>query len=106
MNHWSVYNLFRSFFPGRLFTSLSLQIYLTSRRVKAAGDVNSCHTSATKCEEEFKKLTEQKSAQDLYLDKLSKDMEDLEQKCLDYEAQVIEGDPLPVFLHLIEVSSP
>ncbi len=68
---------------------LFFKIFLTSRRVKAAGDVNSCHTSATKCEEEFKKLTEQKSAQDLYLDKLSQDMEDLEQKCLDYEAQVI-----------------
>jgi hypothetical protein len=67
------------------------QIYLTSRRVKVAGDVNACHTSATKCEEAFRKLTEQKSAQDLYLDKLSQDIEDLEQKCLDYDAQVTMG---------------
>jgi len=35
-----------------------------------------------------RKLQELKSAQDLYLDKLSQDMEDLEQKCIDYEAQV------------------
>ena len=75
---WKFVELFFVFF----------QIYLTSRRVKVAGDVNSCHTSASKCEEEFQRLTEEKSAQDLYLDKLSQDMEDLEQKCLDYDAQV------------------
>ena len=56
--------------------------------MKVAGDVNACHTSASKCEEHFKKLSEEKSAQDLYLDKLSQDMEDLEQKCLDYDSQV------------------
>ena len=50
--------------------------------------MNACHTSASKCEEDFKKLSEQKSAQDLYLEKLNQDMEDLEQKCLDYDAQV------------------
>jgi hypothetical protein len=65
-----------------------LKIFLTSRRVRVAGDVNACHTSASKCEEDFQKLSEQKSAQDLYLEKLNQDMEDLEQKCLDYDTQV------------------
>ena len=82
-----------------------IQIYLTSRRVKAAGDVNACHTSASKCEEEFQKLNEQKSAQDLYLDKLSQDLEDLEQKCLDYEAQVWSFLPNSLFHFILSLAT-
>ena len=48
---------------------------LTARRVDTAGVVNASHTEASKAEEDFKHLQERKKAQDLYLDKLSKDME-------------------------------
>ncbi len=52
-----------------------------------AGTVNASQTEASKAEEDYRKLQEQKKAQDLYLDKLSKDMEDLEQKSLEYQSQ-------------------
>ena len=60
---------------------------MTARRVDTAGAVNASHTEASKAEDDFKKLQERKKAQDLYLDKLSKDMEDLEQKSLEYQSQ-------------------
>ena len=60
---------------------------MTTRRVNTAGSINATHTEASKAEEDFKKLQEQKKAQDLYLNKLTKDMEDLEQKSLDYQSQ-------------------
>ena len=68
--------------------SVATQILLTTRRVNMAGAVNASQTEASKAEEDFRKLQEQKKAQDLYLDKLSKDMEDLEQKALEYQSQV------------------
>ena len=52
-----------------------------------AGAVNASQTEASKAEEDFRKLQEQKKAQDLYLNKLIKDQEDLDQKALDYQAQ-------------------
>ena len=66
---------------------VAAQIILTTRRVNTAGSINATHTEASKAEEDFKKLQEQKKAQDLYLNKLTKDMEDLEQKSLDYQSQ-------------------
>ena len=59
-------------------------------RVNTAGTVNATQTEASKAEEDFKNLQEQKKAQDLYLNKLSKDMEDLEQKALEYQSQVTQ----------------
>ena len=64
------------------------QIFLD--RVNTAGTVNASQTEASKAEEDFKNLQEQKKAQDLYLNKLSKDMEDLEQKALEYQSQVTQ----------------
>ena len=66
--------------------ALAGQILLTARRVDTAGAVNASHTEASKAEEDFRRLQERKQAQDLYLDKLSKDMEDLEQKALEYQS--------------------
>ena len=66
---------------------MAAQIILTTRRVNTAGSINATHTEASKAEEDFRKLQEQKKAQDLYLNKLIKDQEDLDQKALDYQAQ-------------------
>ena len=66
------------------------QIFLD--RVNTAGTVNASQTEASKAEEDFKNLQEQKKAQDLYLNKLSKDMEDLEQKALEYQSQVTQKE--------------
>ena len=67
--------------------AVAAQIILTTRRVNTAGSITATHTEASKAEEDFRKLQEQKKAQDLYLNKLTKDMEDLEQRALDYESQ-------------------
>ena len=67
--------------------AVAAQIILTTRRVNTAGSINATHTEASKAEEDFRKLQEQKKAQDLYLNKLIKDQEDLDQKALDYQAQ-------------------
>ncbi len=67
---------------------LTTQIMLTTRRVNMAGAVNATHTEASKAEEDYRKMQETKKAQDLYLDKLSQDMEDLEQKAIEYQSQV------------------
>ena len=69
------------------FRAVAAQIILTTRRVNTAGSINATHTEASKAEEDFRKLQEQKKAQDLYLNKLIKDQEDLDQKALDYQAQ-------------------
>ena len=69
------------------FRAVAAQIILTTRRVNTAGSINATHTEASKAEEDFRKLQEQKKAQDLYLNKLTKDQEDLDQKALDYQAQ-------------------
>jgi hypothetical protein len=53
-----------------------------------AGTVNASHTESSKAEEDFRNLQEQKKAQDLYLNKLSQDMEDLDQNAIDYQSQV------------------
>ena len=66
---------------------LAQQICLTARRVKTAGDVNATQTSATKIEEDYKELQMGKQAQDLYVDKLTQEMEDMEQKIVEYEEQ-------------------
>ena len=68
--------------------AVATQIVLTSRRVDMAGSVKASQTEASKADEDFKNLQEQKKIQDLYLDKLSKDMEDLEQRALEYQSQV------------------
>ena len=73
------------FFPQ--IRAVAAQIILTTRRVNTAGSINATHTEASKAEEDFRKLQEQKKAQDLYLNKLTKDQEDLDQKALDYQAQ-------------------
>ena len=69
------------------FRAVAAQIILTTRRVNTAGSINATTTEASKAEEDFRKLQEQKKAQDLYLNKLTKDQEDLDQKALDYQAQ-------------------
>ena len=69
------------------YRAVAAQIILTTRRVNTAGSINATHTEASKAEEDFRKLQEQKKAQDLYLNKLTKDQEDLDQKALDYQAQ-------------------
>ena len=66
---------------------LAQQICLTARRVKTAGDVNTQHEASIKIEEDFTRLQEEKKAQDLYVDKLTRDMEDIEQQIVEYEEQ-------------------
>ena len=66
---------------------LANQILLTTRRVKTAGDVNATQTSATKAEEDYKKLQNEKQAQDLYLNKITQDMEDINQQISEYNEQ-------------------
>ena len=66
---------------------LAQQICFTARRVKTAGDVNAEHEASVKIELDFQHLQEEKKAQDLYVDKLSRDMEDIEQKITEYEEQ-------------------
>ena len=66
---------------------LAQQICLTARRVKTAGDVNAEHEASIKIEEDFTKLQEEKKAQDLYVDKLTRDMEDIEQQIVENEEQ-------------------
>ena len=66
---------------------LAQQICLTARRVKTAGDVNAEQSASVKIEEDFRQLQEEKKAQDLYVDKLTQDMEDIEQKMIENEQQ-------------------
>ena len=73
-----------------IHTSIDIISPIFLDRVNTAGTVNASQTEASKAEEDFKNLQEQKKAQDLYLNKLSKDMEDLEQKALEYQSQVIQ----------------
>ena len=73
-----------------IHTSIDIIPPIFLDRVNTAGTVNASQTEASKAEEDFKNLQEQKKAQDLYLNKLSKDMEDLEQKALEYQSQVIQ----------------
>ena len=83
---------------------LASQIILTTRRINMAGAVNATQTEASKAEEDFRKLQEQKKLQDLYLNKLAKDMEDLEQRSLDYQSQVGCTTDLPIMMYLYNKS--
>ena len=66
---------------------LAQQICLTARRVKTAGDVNAEHEASIKIEEDFTRMQEEKKAQDMYVDKITRDMEDIEQQIVEYEEQ-------------------
>ena len=53
-----------------------------------AGNVNSGNKAASKAEEDFRQLQEEKKVQDLYIEKLQIQMEEMEQRDREFTEQV------------------
>ncbi len=64
------------------------QLAMEARRVAAAGEVAAGDAGATKAEKDFREAQEQKRLQDMYVDKLQKQAEEMEQRAIEYQEQV------------------
>ncbi len=66
---------------------LEVQLALEARRVEAAGEAAASHTGLNKAQEDFKSLQERKRLQDVYVERMRRQAEELEQRAVEYQEQ-------------------